>query len=150
MKRGLFLLFGVLSWACSSGPPRPTAIDTRNDLCAFCRMTISSTRTAAQLVAPGEEPRSFDDIGCLASFFEGKRDLPPGSAAYVVDFASGQWIEASAALYTKVPSLETPMGSHLVAHASEESRRQDPLTAGLPALSESVVFAAAAPPGGDS
>ena len=38
-----------------------------------CRMAVSAAGVAAQVVAPGEEPRFFDDIGCLAIVPEGAR-----------------------------------------------------------------------------
>jgi len=51
--------------ACTRGPAHPGTLDTRNDACAHCRMAVSDPRFAAQLAAPGEEPRFFDDLGCL-------------------------------------------------------------------------------------
>jgi copper chaperone NosL len=88
-------------------------------------MAVSDRRFAAQLLAPGDDPRFFDDVGCLASFVRSKRDLPAGWRAYVSDHRTQQWVAADAAVYTRVPALETPMGSHLVAHADEGSRRAD-------------------------
>ena len=58
----------ALSFACRGGPARPAALDTRNDACSSCRMPVSNAKLAAQLAAPGEEPRFFDDIGCLRDF----------------------------------------------------------------------------------
>ena len=60
---GLLLTLPLLS-ACS-GPPGPAALDTQNEVCSWCRMSISDIHTAAQLAAPGEEPKFFDDVGCL-------------------------------------------------------------------------------------
>src|SRR4029078_11290832 len=60
----------------------------------------------------------------------------------------GTWVRADAALYTEVPSLATPMGSHLIAHVDAASRDADPdARAGTPqTLAE--VFGPAGPPGG--
>ena len=41
------------------------------DACAHCRMVIVSQATAAQIAAPGEEPRFFDEIGCLRDYLAG-------------------------------------------------------------------------------
>jgi copper chaperone NosL len=125
--------------ACAGGPPAPAALDIGNEACAWCRMLVSDARFAAQRVAPGEEPRFFDDIGCLRDHL---RALPPDprAAAFVADHRTKAWIAAPAAAYARVPSLATPMGSHIVAHADAASRAQDPAAAGGTPLSASDVL----------
>lgn len=136
----LFLL------AACSGPPGPAALDTRNEACSWCRMSISDVHTAAQLGAPGEEPKFFDDVGCLRDYLKAARTLPPGAAAWVVDHRTGAWIPAAHAVYTRVEALETPMGSHLIAHADAAARAADPAAVhGVP-LSARDVFGAGGPP----
>jgi copper chaperone NosL len=115
----------VLAAGCGTGAPRPAPLDTRNEQCAHCRMAVSDARFAAQLVAPGELPRFFDDIGCLADFLKGSR-APAGSAAFVADHRTKAWLPAERAVYTRVPGLQTPMGSHVIAHADAASRDADP------------------------
>jgi copper chaperone NosL len=111
-------------------------------------MVVSSARFAGQLVAPGELPRFFDDLGCLADFVrEGK--APRGAVAYVADHRTREWVHARAAVYTRVPGLETPMGSHVIAHADAASRDQDPETRGGTPLAGAELFGAAGAPGGD-
>jgi copper chaperone NosL len=89
-------------------------------------MAVSNPRFASQLVAPGEEPRFFDDLGCLAGYLLHHPGLPPGSAAFVADHRSGEWVPAASAVFTRVAGLDTPMGSHVLAHASAASRDADP------------------------
>jgi copper chaperone NosL len=120
----------VLLGACSRGPAVPVALDTRNDRCAWCRMAVSDARFAAQLVAPSEEPRTFDDVGCLATFLKSGGAPAKGQAAFVADHRTKAWVRAAAAVYTKKPGLETPMGSGLVAHADAASRDADADAAG--------------------
>lgn len=115
-------------------------------------MAISETSTAAQLVAPYEEPRFFDDLGCLRDYLNSKPSLSAGTVTYVIDHHSHEWVPAAAALFTRVPGLATPMGSGLVAHRDAASRMADPVTTGagttgLPVLSADQVFPVA-PPGG--
>lgn len=88
-------------------------------------MVVSNARFAAQLVAPGEDPLFFDDIGCLAEYLREHRTPPANAIAYVADHRTGSWTRAATAVFTKVPTLATPMGSHVVAHASAESRDAD-------------------------
>lgn len=130
--------------ACSA--PGPAALDTRSDACSWCRMAVSDPHFAAQLVTPADEARFFDDIGCLASYLRAKRDLPRGATAYVADHRTQAWVEAAAAVYTRVDSLETPMGSHLVAHSDAGSRGADPAAKGGTPLSATDVFGPPGPP----
>jgi copper chaperone NosL len=126
MRLAVAAALAVLTAACSGAPPSPATLDTRNDACAECRMAVSSSRFASQLVAPGEEPRFFDDLGCLAAYLRDHAGLPPGSVAYVADHRTGEWVAAATAVFTRVAALETPMGSHVVAHATAASRDADP------------------------
>lgn len=143
----LALLTSMLALAgCGSAPP--ATLDARGDACAFCRMAVSAAGVAAQVVAPGEDPRFFDDIGCLASFLKEHREQPAGAIAYVVDHRTRTWVRADGAFYTRVPDLDTPMGSHLVAHADERSRRDDAITARGSTTTNADVFGARMPPGG--
>jgi copper chaperone NosL len=133
------LLVVVGALACSRGPPPPAAVDTRNDACASCRMLVSDPRTAAQLVAPGEEPAFFDDVGCLARYL---REHPPrrGAVAYVADHRSGAWVPAREASYVLQPAASTPMGSHLLAYRDPNSRDADPAARGGRSLDLREVF----------
>jgi copper chaperone NosL len=102
-------------------------------------MVVSDPHFAAQVLAPGEEPRIFDDIGCMAAALA--KEPPPGGAVlYVADHRTGEWVDARAAVFTRVPSLETPMGSHIVAHASSASRAADAQAAGGQPLTREQVF----------
>jgi copper chaperone NosL len=110
-------------------------------------MSVSSAVYASQLVAPGELPVFFDDLGCLAGHVK-RGKAPAGAVAYVADHRTRTWVRADRAVYTRVPGLETPMGSHLIAHADAASRDADPdARTGAPvALSE--LFGPGGPPAG--
>ncbi|HEY3348936.1 MAG TPA: nitrous oxide reductase accessory protein NosL [Thermoanaerobaculia bacterium] len=123
------LLLAALA-GCSRGPAAPVAVDTKNDRCGWCRMAVSDARFAAQLVAPREEPRMFDDVGCLATFLKSGGAPAKGQIAFVADHRTKAWVRAAAAVYTRKPGLETPMGSGLLAHADAASRDADAEAAG--------------------
>jgi copper chaperone NosL len=147
MNRPAALLLAFLAAACASGPPQPAPLDTRHEACASCRMAISDARFAAQLVSAGEVPRFFDDLGCLASFVKAGR----GSAdavAFVADHQTRAWVRADAALYTRAPALETPMGSRVIAHADGGSRDRDPAARGGTAMAPADLFGPGGPPAG--
>jgi copper chaperone NosL len=134
--------------ACSRGPAQPSAVDTRSDTCAFCRMMVSDVRFAGQLAAPGEEPRFFDDLGCLRDYLKGNPRLPRGSVAFVADHQTGEWVSASRAQFTRSESLRTPMSSHLIAHAGQASRDGDPAAAGGTLVPAAELFGPQGPPDG--
>jgi len=123
VRAAVILVFLALL-ACG-GAPEPAPLDTRNEQCASCRMAVSTAVFASQLVAPGEVPRFFDDLGCLADFLKAGK-APAGSVAFVADHRTKAWVRADQAVYTRVPGLETPMGSHVIAHADAASRDADP------------------------
>lgn len=142
------ILLAAAALACRGGAARPSPLDTRNDLCSSCRMPVSNPKLAAQLAAPGEEPRFFDDVGCLRDYLARGATPPPGSIAYVADHRTGEWAPASAALFSRCPSVETPMASHIVAHANEASRASDPSASGCAPLTPVELFGPPGPPAG--
>jgi copper chaperone NosL len=136
--RRLAALLLLPAIACGGDPLAPAPLDTRNETCASCRMTVSDARFAAQLVAPGEEPRFFDDVGCLGTYL---RARPAKGVAYVADHRTKAWVKAAAAVYTRV-SGETPMASHVLAHGDAASRDQDREARGGSDVSASEILGA--------
>lgn len=138
----------VLLTACG-GPPAPVEVDTRNDTCAWCRMGVSDLRTAAQLVAPLEEPRLFDDVGCLRDYLGGGATIPEGAVAYVADHRTRQWVPAVRAVYVQTSALATPMSSGIAAWSDAASRAGDTgVPEAAPVRFPAEIFGAARPPGG--
>ena len=127
--------------SCAGGPPAPVAIAMGQDLCAHCRMAIVSQATSAQIAAPGEEPRMFDEIGCLRDYLVAAT-LPPGAVVYVADHRTREWVEAHAAVFTRTSTF-TPMASGLLAHADIRSRDADPAARGGDPVSASAILASA-------
>ena len=132
--------------SCSGGDAPPAALDTRNETCRSCRMPVSDPHLAAQLAAPGEEPVFFDDIGCLRDYL---REHAPdaGAVAWVADHRTGAWIRAASASYELCPSIDTPMGSHLVAWTDASSRRADPAVRNCAPRSPQEIFGTSPPDG---
>jgi copper chaperone NosL len=131
----------ILCWtaaACGSGAPSPAAAQGGVP-CSRCAMVVVDWKLAAQLVARGEEPRFFDDIGCLAAFLAAHPAVP-GARAFVADHRSGEWVDADLAVYSRDEAIATPMGSHIVAHATEGAAASDPSLRSAVRLSASDVF----------
>ncbi len=148
MSRARLAALLVAGVACTRGPPQPAVVDTRNDSCASCRMAVSDVRFAAQLVAPGEEPTFFDDVGCLRDHLRRTPRRHVGTVAFVADHRTREWHRASRAVFTRRDSLETPMASHLIAHGSIASRDSDLAAAGGTPVSADDLFGPAGPPDG--
>lgn len=115
--------------ACGGAAEGPAPLDTKNEACAWCRMSVSDLRYAAQLTAPGREPKFFDDDGCLREWLKAPREEGPWTA-WVTDHRTKEWVRAKNALFTHDPSIQTPMNSGLVAWANAASRDQDPMGKG--------------------
>lgn len=92
-------------------------------------MAVSDRKLVAEIVVAGEEPRVFDDIGCLSAYLKDHR-IDGHAAVFVADHRTGDWVAAQSAIFTYVDRVETPMGSHLVAHADGPSRDADPIARG--------------------
>ena len=126
--------------ACRSAAPGPAALDPAHDACGSCRMVVSDQRFASQVVAPYEEPRFFDDMGCLRNYLAGTPTQPAQARrVYVTDHRTNVWIPAERAVYTRVDTLTAAMGSHIIAHDSTASRDADPDAAlGVPVDTRTV------------
>ena len=113
--------------------------------CAFCRMTVIDRGFASQIVAPDDEPNFFDDMGCLANYLAKQTTPVARAVVYVADRRTGEWVPAADAVYTRVDTLRAPMGSHIVAHRSADSRAGDAESATGIAVAIRDVFPAGLP-----
>ena len=134
--------------ACRAGDAAPAALDPGTETCRSCRMPVSDPSLAAQLSAPAEEPLFFDEAGCLRDFLRAAPTLPRGTTAFVADHRTGDWVRASLAVFSRCPSVATPMGSHLLAHADAASRDADPAARACASVSVEELFGPAGPPDG--
>jgi copper chaperone NosL len=149
MKRlGLVFVLAEVGACTTPGSSPPAKLDTVHETCRSCRMAVSDPRFAAQIVAPSEEPIFFDDVGCLRDYLASRPPLRRGSIAYVADHRTTEWVAAGRAVYTRNSSIATPMGSRLMAHASGESRDDDPdARSGTPLTSEDIFAPSPLPDG---
>jgi copper chaperone NosL len=144
-RPGYSALLALAAAACTAGPPEPAVLDTLNEACASCRMSVSDPRFASQLVASGETPLFFDDLGCLAAFVKAGR-AKKGTVVFVADHRTRVFVRADRAVYTRVAGVETPMGSHVLAHADAASRDQDAEARGGAPVPAAEMFGPASSP----
>ena len=120
-----FLLLGALvvlastSWAQTVPPPATT--DFKSDICAVCKMAVTSKSYAAQIVNDGK-PLFFDDIGCLVQYERQGKIMPEAvKARYVRSVAGDLWLLAEKAVWVATKDVRTPMGYGFHAFADKKS-----------------------------
>jgi copper chaperone NosL len=147
---GGLMFFMCLAVGCARGVA-PAELAAVNTQCRFCRMAVSDVHFAAQIAAPGAEPVFFDDIGCLRDYLgSASADVPAGAVAFVADHRTGVWVRAADAIYTRPPTLGTPMGGGVIAHGAGASRDQDAAAKGGAPVDLAAIFGPAGPPKGDA
>jgi len=104
----------LLLVACG-GPLAPEPVPVDRVTCARCGMVVSREAESAEWIASGEEPRFYDDIGCLAT----DSWAPPGRSARFVH-ADGTWAPAESSFYARPADVSTPMGYGAVAFRTRE------------------------------
>ena len=134
----------VLFAACGGDADGPAPLDTKNEACAWCRMSVSDLRFAAQLTAPGHEPKFFDDAGCLRDWLKEPREAAEWTA-WLSDHRTKEWVKATDAVLVHDPAVQTPMNSGLVAWATAASRDQDPAAKGGTPVAAAEVIGPFAP-----
>lgn len=119
-----------LTASCAAPNARPIAYG--KEQCRHCHMTIANSRFAAELVTAKGLVLVFDDVGCLAAYIaSGKVQPSEVRSIFVNDFLHPDTMLATRdAIYLKVDSLQTPMGSHLVALRSADAEKMRTLLGG--------------------
>lgn len=115
---GIMTLVGFAS--CQNQTIEPVAIEA-NDMCAFCRMSISEKRYAAELIDQDGEVSKFDDIGCMTNFRKQRVNDALIRATFVMDFERREWLKAEDAFYVRSPEFKTPMSGGIAAFKDEST-----------------------------
>lgn len=138
----------VLALACGAGVSldRPPEIRYGVDECSFCRMIVSDPRHGGAAFTAAGEPLRFDDLGCLAAALSERGE--PATRAWVRTGGPSGWTRGEEARIVRFADRPTPMGSGLVAFATEPEARA--AAAGAPLLRLSDLLAPAALPSATS
>lgn len=100
---------------CGQRALRPETVPVGQVACSVCGMLVSREDQSAEWIAAGEEPRFYDDIGCLAT---DPWKVSGRSARFV--HVGRKWFPAESVFYARPPALSTPMGYGVAAFAARE------------------------------
>lgn len=102
----------------------PAKIHWDRDMCVRCVMVLSDRKNTLQLKDPNTgRVFKFDDIGCMALWFEEENiDYKDSVKIWITDAKTGEWIDARKAFYTT--NNITPMGYGFSGYKSKESIKE--------------------------
>lgn len=106
---GLILLLLFILSCGDTHEDGPSAIYYGEDICARCKMIISEKEFASQYRLSDGKTVKFDDIGCMIHFMDEEKNEHIKSI-YVMDYDSGQWVDAESGYYIWTENVNTPMG----------------------------------------
>ncbi len=91
------------------------------DTCARCGMHIADMRHVGEIIG-AKDVWKFDDVGELFVYYQ-EQGLTDDDvrAIYVKGYDSGAWVEGGSARYVVAPDVATPMATHVLALAKEDS-----------------------------
>ena len=114
--------FALLSAACSATAAGPPDIVVDRSACSHCTMFVSEPIFAAAYQAPGQEPRLFDDIGCMLDAL--RRETASPIHIWVQDAAGAGWLDAHEAIFVAAEDIPTPMNGGVLAYANAAAAEQ--------------------------
>ena len=118
----LVMSIGFALVACGeekADPDEPPEIAYGGDTCSRCGMIISEEKHASGIVDESGNAETFDDIGGMVSVLQeeglGER------RAWVHDYNTVEWIDATTAFYVVTEEVITPMGFGVLAFGTQEA-----------------------------
>jgi copper chaperone NosL len=115
------LLAGAIAIFMSCGVSGPKPVKLNQDMCAYCRMTITEASFAAQLTTKKGRHYMFDDILCLMGYKKENEQMEY-EHFYVADFCSPDYfVQLDQAVLLQSDSLRSPMGGNIAGFAVPDS-----------------------------
>ncbi len=123
----LALLIATISIS-SCGNSSPISIDYNKDVCESCKMSISESHFASELITSKGRVYKFDDLACMLLFQKEHSDLT-FKASYAADFLqNNNLIDVNTAFFVKHESYKSPMGGNIAAFSSEQEAEKQAQT----------------------
>ena len=112
----VIVVLALLAASCSARAAGHPEIVVDQTACSHCGMLVSEPAYAAAYHAPGQEPRVFDDIGCMLDAMRQETASP--ITIWLQDAAGAGWIDADRAVFVTAPGIRTPMNGGVLAYAN--------------------------------
>ena len=122
LKILLLLFVGITFLACDKKVATGVSeVHWDRDMCSRCVMVVSDRKNTVQIKNPDTgKTYMFDDIGCMALWFEDERiEWADRAIIWITDTDSGEFINARTAFYNT--NNVTPMAYGFSAHKSKEA-----------------------------
>ena len=110
----VIIVLALLTASCSARAAGHPEIVVDHTVCSHCGMLVSEPAYAAAYHAPGQEPRVFDDIGCMLEAIRHETASP--ITVWFQDAGGGGWLSADQAIFVDAPRIQTPMHGGVVAY----------------------------------
>jgi copper chaperone NosL len=121
----LLLVIGMVFLACEKKVETGVAeVHWDRDMCSRCVMVVSDRKNTVQVRNPDtSKTYMFDDIGCMALWFEEEKiEWKNKAIIWVTDSESGDFIDARVAFYDT--NNITPMAYGFSAHKLKDNIKQ--------------------------
>lgn len=140
MKKIILSLIAMVTLV-SCGPTEPQPIKLNSDSCDFCKMTISNSKYAAELITQKGRIYKFDDISCMIKYAKSNTTVEY-SGFYVNDYLNdNKFIDAEKGYYLKGGTISSPMRGNIAVFSTnnEANSYQSKLNA-VPVSYEEVYY----------
>lgn len=118
IKTTIMLVLLVLISACSQ---EPAEIHYGSDECVHCKMMITDSQFASQIVTEKGKALKFDAIECMAVYHRNHSEELKDAKLWVNNYNNpGEWLLAPDAQFVKSEVVNSPMGESLLAFPSQE------------------------------
>lgn len=135
IKKGLpvlLLAMVVFVSGCGSSGPDPVLLHT--DHCSNCKMGISDTRFAAEIITVKGRVYKFDDWHCMMAW-QKQNPNPAVKNFYIHDYVTPHaFLEVSTAFFVRDASVKSPMGGNVAAFSTRGSADSFAASAGTDVL----------------
>ncbi|WP_294966883.1 hypothetical protein [Sulfurimonas sp.] len=122
LKVLLIFVIGITFLACEKKVEKGVSeVHWDRDMCSRCVMVVSDRKNTVQVRNPEtSKAYMFDDIGCMALWFEDENiEWKDKAIVWITDVKSGEFIDARVAFYDT--NNITPMAYGFSAHISKDS-----------------------------
>ncbi|HMR81922.1 MAG TPA: nitrous oxide reductase accessory protein NosL [Niabella sp.] len=116
------IIIAVLSMFSSCSIDGPEPVNYNKDACASCKMSISESRFAAELITEKGRVYKFDDISCMLDYIGNNKTTV--KKYYIADFMKDkEWLDAAKAFYVRHEEIHSPMGGNIAAFETENAAK---------------------------